>query len=659
MKLTQRLINQKKKENNNIHKFIVNNKEKSSKKEHQNAQRLSQKYIPKLKVNLSCSLKFINKKKNTKVAKKTKNHICFKIIRKNIQKYNSTPKYKNTLIISNLINCRSSHFLAIFKDYLITDYVEEFLRRIYSLNESIERIPKLYNYYKNYLQFFCKPTFIDTYSNIIIKNFGDCHAENFYKNNIEKKNHNNGGLDDKNNNSFSNEMKSNNKNGELIKTIFTKSIKNSIDNINNNEKSSINKNEKEKGNKIINALTDSNNQESTIKYDKNFGNLISEENSLLIMINEMKDNQKKKIKENRMNMKKSLSKNRNHSIYSYKSLLIVNNNINNNIKKTFNNYNKGKMTTYSNIKQNDTVKNIIYSQREPKKLTKLKKKKNIINKNEKINPKNQSVNLNKNNQGSIVVNINININTNENTNGNTNTNGNANGNKNGNKIVNINGNIINNKYKSPKNNQNKRRFPLSPLSPLNLNVLSEKDFSKKILPLSSRRNKDKIKKVNYIKIMKKKKESNNLMVLTSTSRNKKRFDLKKIKSLNSLDIIDIKNKTNNSSNKEIFCYNKKKKSPKKIKYRNINSDTSYNKGKFEFYTRYTTINKTIYSSNKNFGLNNPNCTNSLKSLEKFQKIKDKKSISKRNNVIFSPLQKKVLEKKYYSYKRLENINTNS
>ena len=659
MKLTQRLINQKKKENNNINKFIVNNKEKSSKKEHQNAQRLSQKYIPKLKVNLSCSLKFINKKKNTKVAKKTKNHICFKIIRKNIQKYNSTPKYKNTLIISNLINCRSSHFLAIFKDYLITDYVEEFLRRIYSLNESIERIPKLYNYYKNYLQFFCKPTFIDTYSNIIIKNFGDCHAENFYKNNIEKKNHNNGGLDDKNNNSFSNEMKSNNKNGELIKTIFTKSIKNSIDNINNNEKSSINKTEKEKGNKIINALTDSNNQESTIKYDKNFGNLISEENSLLIMINEMKDNQKKKIKENRMNMKKSLSKNRNHSIYSYKSLLIVNNNINNNIKKTFNNYNKGKMTTYSNIKQNDTVKNIIYSQREPKKLTKLKKKKNIINKNEKINPKNQSVNLNKNNQGSIVVNINININTNENTNGNTNTNGNANGNKNGNKIVNINGNIINNKYKSPKNNQNKRRFPLSPLSPLNLNVLSEKDFSKKILPLSSRRNKDKIKKVNYIKIMKKKKESNNLMVLTSTSRNKKRFDLKKIKSLNSLDIIDIKNKTNNSSNKEIFCYNKKKKSPKKIKYRNINSDTSYNKGKFEFYTRYTTINKTIYSSNKNFGLNNPNCTNSLKSLEKFQKIKDKKSISKRNNVIFSPLQKKVLEKKYYSYKRLENINTNS
>ena len=388
-----------------------NKKENSSKKENPNMKKYSQKYIPKLKVNLSCSLKYVNKKKNTKVANKTKSSRSskssksFKIISKNLQQHNSTPKYKNTLIISNLINCRSSHFLAIFKDYLITDYVEEFLRRTYSLNESIERIPKLYNYYKNYLQFFCKPTFIDAYSNIIIKNFGDFHAENFYKNNIEKKNHKNKGLDDNNNNSFSNEI-INNKNGELIKTIFTKSIKNSIDNINDNEKNSINKNEK-----INNGLTDNNHQESTIKYDKNVGNLISEENSLLMMINEMKDNQKQKIKENRANMKKSLTNNRNnHSIYSYKSLLISNNNINNNIKKTFNNNSKKKMNTYSNIKQNDSVKKIIYSQRAPKKLTKLKKKNNIINKPENNNQKNQSVNINKNNHGSIVVNINININ---------------------------------------------------------------------------------------------------------------------------------------------------------------------------------------------------------------------------------------------------------
>ena len=153
------------------------------------------------------------------------------------------------------------------------------------------------------------------------------------------------------------------------------------------------------------------------------------------MINEMKN--KEKMKEKRLNMKKSLSKNKNFTIDSYKTL-IINNNVN---KKNDNNNNKKKMNTYSNIKHIGSVKNLIYSKK-PKKLTKLKIKKNMI-KNEKIKQRNQNISTNKNNHNSIVVNINININTNEN------------------------GNIINeNKYKSPKNNPIKKRFPLSPLSPL-------------------------------------------------------------------------------------------------------------------------------------------------------------------------------------------------
>ena len=50
-------------------------------------------------------------------------------------------------------------------------------------------MPKLYNYYRNYLTFFCKPTFIDQFSNEKIKNYGDLNAECFYKNNIERKKH--------------------------------------------------------------------------------------------------------------------------------------------------------------------------------------------------------------------------------------------------------------------------------------------------------------------------------------------------------------------------------------------------------------------------------------------------------------------------------------
>ena len=139
-----------------------------------------------IKVNLSSTLKYIIKKKSQKKGRNINNAIS-KIISNNLRRYNTNSKIVNIMIVNNLINCKSCHFLAVFKDYLITDYVEEFLRRIYLLKESIQRMPKLYNYYKNYLLFFCKPTFIDTFSNEVIKNYGDLNAEYFYKNKLERK----------------------------------------------------------------------------------------------------------------------------------------------------------------------------------------------------------------------------------------------------------------------------------------------------------------------------------------------------------------------------------------------------------------------------------------------------------------------------------------
>ena len=217
----------KKKEFNGQYKFKLKNT--IIKRDTIQPKKLVKKEIPsKLKVNLSSSLKFISKKKNYKRDKDSTYNLYPKIISKNLQKYNSNAEIKNVMIINNLINCKSCHFLAIFKDYLISDYIEEFLRRIYFLNESIERIPKLYNYYKNYLVFFCKPTFIDNFSNDIIKNYGDLNAECFYKNNLEKKKNKNEVkryLDKKIEEIDKNK---NNDNEELIKTVFTKSIKNSI-----------------------------------------------------------------------------------------------------------------------------------------------------------------------------------------------------------------------------------------------------------------------------------------------------------------------------------------------------------------------------------------------------------------------------------------------
>ena len=167
------------------------------------------------------------------------------------------------MIINNLINCKTNHFLAVFKDYLIVDYIDEFLRRKYHLNESMARIPKLYDYYKNYLMFFCKPTFVDQFSNILIKNYGESHAENFYKINIENKIKNKEKKEkDHNNIEIYSEENKNDDNGHLIKPIFTTSIKNSIDNINIEDYLINKKNQK---NNLENIIR----QQSSIKIEQN------------------------------------------------------------------------------------------------------------------------------------------------------------------------------------------------------------------------------------------------------------------------------------------------------------------------------------------------------------------------------------------------------
>ena len=83
-----------------------------------------------------------------------------KIIKKNLKtKYDINP-FKFTLIrIQNFIDSKYCRTIAIFKESLIYYYEEEFLKRYYQKYESIVRIPKFFNYYTNYLLFFCKPTF--------------------------------------------------------------------------------------------------------------------------------------------------------------------------------------------------------------------------------------------------------------------------------------------------------------------------------------------------------------------------------------------------------------------------------------------------------------------------------------------------------------------
>ena len=108
------------------------------------------------------------------------------------QKYNGevcTTNYNN-LILQTLLYNKNTQLVSKFKDYMIYDYIEEFLKRQYLLWESSERIPKMSKYYNNYLKFFCHPVFRNFKINGIIQNYGDDIAEIYYVKNYGKENSN-------------------------------------------------------------------------------------------------------------------------------------------------------------------------------------------------------------------------------------------------------------------------------------------------------------------------------------------------------------------------------------------------------------------------------------------------------------------------------------
>ena len=78
------------------------------------------------------------------------------IINQNLQNHNSNELKIGIKDINDLIDSKNCHLVAIFKDYLISDYIDEFLRRYYINKEIKERLPKFEGYYKNYLTFFFK-----------------------------------------------------------------------------------------------------------------------------------------------------------------------------------------------------------------------------------------------------------------------------------------------------------------------------------------------------------------------------------------------------------------------------------------------------------------------------------------------------------------------
>ena len=85
--------------------------------------------------------------------------------------------------INQLVYNISSHYNCTYKENQYLENIGEFLKRFYQNYESIARVPKLSDYYKNYLKFFCRPSFRNYKLGRLLYDYGDRKAEVFYKNN--------------------------------------------------------------------------------------------------------------------------------------------------------------------------------------------------------------------------------------------------------------------------------------------------------------------------------------------------------------------------------------------------------------------------------------------------------------------------------------------
>ena len=321
-----------------------------------------------------------------------------------IKKYNFNADKYNLLCVNYLLNNTYCHLVSQFKEKMITDYINEFLRRQYTMKEIKERIPKFYLYYKHYSIFFGQPFIKNFNFNKLIQKNGEKKARIYYKNhyqNGESKdegNENLGFAQSESANDGDNENSNKLKNNKLKNSshIFDKSIKENIDNVTlmttinsienntinlklNNEKIEIfSENKTDKSNdttlgEIINYI---NKKDLDEKKDKNksikkknysIGENIHDllgKNNKKIYINE---NNKKKLFElintnnNSMNKKIKLSSIKKNFIKNHNNNININNNTQRNIvhtKISNVNENRKKILLNKNLNSNRVYKKV-------------------------------------------------------------------------------------------------------------------------------------------------------------------------------------------------------------------------------------------------------------------------------------------------------------
>ena len=151
------------------------------------------------------------------------------------KKYNiiyDPKKIYNELIMYTLLFNKNTHLVSLFKDYMIYDYAEEFLKRFYSKLETSERLSKFAIFYRNYLSFFCHPCFKNLFFNCLVQKNRERKAELFYKKNFietKKKDNEDEGIIEDSEEEEEEEEILNNEQSKIEKTIFNETVKKNIE----------------------------------------------------------------------------------------------------------------------------------------------------------------------------------------------------------------------------------------------------------------------------------------------------------------------------------------------------------------------------------------------------------------------------------------------
>ena len=144
--------------------------------------------------------KFLHRKKIESKMKKTEFNSKFKeakesyyliqykkyFQKKLVIKYNILPKEYTLIQLENFIRAKYCHSLAKFKEDLLFNYKQEFLKRFYKKKESQNKIPLFSQFYKAYLQFFCSPILSELNLNELIEEMVERKAKVFYQNNYNE-----------------------------------------------------------------------------------------------------------------------------------------------------------------------------------------------------------------------------------------------------------------------------------------------------------------------------------------------------------------------------------------------------------------------------------------------------------------------------------------